>query len=312
MIEVSVIMPCHNAARFVRDSIGSVLSQTFQHWELVVVDDGSSDATPEILESLRDPRIRVIRQPNRGVSAARNTGIAAARGLYLAFLDADDSWHPDFLRAMGSALRAAGKAAVAYCGWRNVGLGVGRDAPFIPPDYEGPHKLASLLESCRWPVHAAMLPKDLAIAAGGFDTEQTSAEDFDFWLRVATVWPVIRVPQVLAFYHHHGQGQMSEDRLRAARFRLRAIRKFLRQHPEAKKLLGRTALRNLIWGPTLTAAYEAYWGRDLATARPLFRLVLRHLYGTPRDWVYMLPALLPQSWHRAALNARWSLSGNKR
>jgi len=89
--EISIVIPAYNASRYIRDSISSVLDQTFSSWELIVVDDGSTDNTAEIIKGfLTDPRIKLLQQKNRGVSAARNAGIQEAKGRYIAFLDADD------------------------------------------------------------------------------------------------------------------------------------------------------------------------------------------------------------------------------
>ena len=99
-VTVSVIMPAHNRETFIRDSIDSVLAQTFTDFELIVVDDGSTDTTAAIVKSYTDPRIRLIRQPNQGVSVARNTGLEAAQGEFITFLDSDDLYYPEFLKTL--------------------------------------------------------------------------------------------------------------------------------------------------------------------------------------------------------------------
>lgn len=95
---VSIIMPCYNAARFIDEAIASVLAQTEASWELIVIDDGSTDGSAEIVRRFTDPRIRLITQANAGVSAARNAGLASSRGEFVAFLDADDRMRPDRLQ----------------------------------------------------------------------------------------------------------------------------------------------------------------------------------------------------------------------
>lgn len=97
-VKVSVIMPAYNRETYIRESIDSVLAQSFTDFELIVVDDGSTDSTAGIVQSYTDSRIRLIRQPNRGVSVARNAGLEAARGQFITFLDSDDLYYPDFLK----------------------------------------------------------------------------------------------------------------------------------------------------------------------------------------------------------------------
>ncbi|MEO1766695.1 glycosyltransferase family 2 protein [Thiobacter aerophilum] len=304
MPAISVIMPCYNAARFLPMSVGSVLAQTFSDWELIAVDDGSTDDTAEVLATLPDPRIQIIRQRNRGLPASRNAGLEHATGQFVAFLDADDTWHPEFMEAMVRALETTDRSAIAYCGWQNVGLAEGRGQPFVPPDYETPDKPVNLLKGCRWPVHAAMLPTGLAKAVRGFDEQQKAAEDFDFWLRTAIDVPLVRVARVLAYYHHHGSGQMTRDRAKIARYQVRAQQKFLATHPEIRRQLGRQTVRHVLWGPVLRMGYESYWQRDLPAARRIFREVMKHGYGGLKDWLYMLPAWLPESWHAGLLRVR--------
>ncbi len=154
---VSIIMPCHNAGTYLPASIGSVLAQTFKDWELIAVDDGSTDTTLGWLQAQTDQRIHVHSQTNKGVSAARNAGLANARSRYVAFLDADDTWAPHFLEKMLAALQARPEAVLAYCGWQNLGLPGKRSEPFFPPEYETPEKCEILFAGCRWPIHAARL-----------------------------------------------------------------------------------------------------------------------------------------------------------
>ena len=99
-VTVSVIMPAYNSEVYIRESIDSVLAQSFVDFELIVVDDGSTDTTAEIVKSYTDDRIRLIRQVNQGVSVARNTGLEAANGQYISFLDSDDLYYPDFLKTL--------------------------------------------------------------------------------------------------------------------------------------------------------------------------------------------------------------------
>lgn len=289
---VSIIMPCYNAAIYLPQSLGSVLSQTFTDWELIAVDDGSSDGTLAWLQTHTDPRLRIYSQANQGVSAARNAGLGLACGRYVAFLDADDTWVPTFLENLLVALKARPDAVLTYCGWQNVRLPGPRGEPFIPPDYETPAKRETLFAGCRWPIHAALTKREAILAAGGFNTNLKNAEDYALWLEVAGIAAIVRVPEVLAYYHFHGGSQASGNRARAALHLLAAQQAYLTRHPDFAAQIGRVRRRDLLYGNLLKQGYENYWERDLQSARVIFRRVMRAGYGHAKDWFYMLPALL--------------------
>lgn len=298
---VSVIMPCYNAAVHLPRSVGSVMAQTLADWELIAVDDGSGDATWDVLRGFGDSRIHPLRQANQGVSAARNAGLRGAQGKYVAFLDADDTWAEGFLATLVDALETRPDTALAYCGWQNVGLPGRRGEPFIPPDYETPDKLETLFSGCRWPIHAALAGREALLGAGGFDTRLKNAEDYALWLRVAGRAPIVRVPQVLAFYHFHDGTQATSNRARAALHHLDAQLDYLDADPAFAQSLGPSKRRHMLYGELLKRGYENYWRRDLKAARAIFRRVMRAGYGTPKDWLYMLPTLLPLRLHTALL-----------
>ena len=224
-----------------------------------------------------------------------------ARGKYVAFLDADDTWAPSFLEKLLAALEQRPDAVLAYCGWKNMGPPGPRSEPFIPPDYETPAKRETLLAGCRWPIHAALTKRAAVIAAGGFDPGLKNAEDYALWLEVAATTAIVRVPEVLAHYHFHGGDQASDNRGRAALHLLEAQQAYLARNPDFAVQLGRLRLRDLLYGNLLKQGYETYWKRDLPAARTIFRRAMRSGYGRARDWLYMLPALLPMPIHKSLL-----------
>jgi glycosyltransferase involved in cell wall biosynthesis len=291
-------MPCYNSAAFLGEALASALGQRFRDIELIAVNDGSTDGTRAILEAIDDDRLVVIDQTNQGVCAARNRALEAARGEFTAFLDADDYWSPEFLEKMLRALRNDPGAGIAYCGWHNVGLDGGRGQPYVPPDYEERGKLEVLLDACPWPIHAALTRTVLVRDAGGFNRALRTSEDYQLWLAIAYRQRIVRVPEVLAFYRHHGATQATRDAVRVARDHWSVQQSFLAAHPEIRVRLGTRRIRQLTVGRLLQRAYAAYWQRDLDTARYLFRRVMSRGYGRPRDWLYMLPSLLPASIHR--------------
>ena len=192
---ISVIIPCYNLESFVGEAVDSALGQTHREIEVIVVDDGSIDRSPHVVrERSHDPRLHFIQQENGGVSSARNRGILASRGQYLAFLDADDYWDVNLAEKLLAGLHRA-DAGLAYCGWQNIGLSGPKGESFVPPDYEAdPDKLAKLVESTRWPIHAAIVRRELVEWAGCFDPRWPPCEDFGLWVRVATKTRVALVP----------------------------------------------------------------------------------------------------------------------
>lgn len=301
---VSVIMPCYNAEATVVCAIVSVQAQTLADWELIVVDDGSADDSAALVAAIGDPRIVLVRQANGGSAAARNRGLREARGELIAFLDADDTWHRTFLVRMAEALGRCPDAVLAYCGWQNLGLPGGRGAPFVPPDYDSRDRAETLLGGCRWPIHGVLVRRPAIERSGGFDERLQAAVDYDLWLRVAHEGALVRVPEVLAYYHHHAGEQITKNRLRVALNHCWAQRKYLVQHPEVARRLGSRRVRELVEGALLRRGYACYWARDLVAARAIFRMVMRAGYGRPRDWLYMFPALLPLRLHRGLLDLR--------
>ena len=290
---VSLIIPCYNGESFLREAIDCALGQTWPNVEVVVVDDGSTDQSAEILREY-GARIRVVSQANRGLPAARNSGIRSSRGEFLCFLDVDDYLSPEYAQTMAEALISS-RATVAYCGWQNIGAHGRSNDPYVPPDYEAGSKLESFLRSASpWPVHAAMVRADVLRETGGFNESLPTCEDYEFWLRVALPRPIVRVPHVMAFYRHHGQAQMSSNRWRQARYTWLIKRDFIKRSPQLVAGISSHRLRELVDGALYKRGFDAYWGRDLVSAHRIFRMLLRAGYWTVKDLKYLLPAMLPE------------------
>jgi len=300
---VSVIMPCFNAATHIAAGVATVLQQTLSDIELIVVDDGSTDRSADILHGFTDSRLMLLTQENKGDLAARNAGLASATGEYVAFLDADDTWRPDCLEKLHRALVEHPECTLAYCGWQNIGLPGNRGNPFVPPDYEVDNKAELLLDDCRWPIHGALTRRDAIVAVGGFDPTFPTAEDYWLWLRIAVTNKIIRVPEVLAFYNHHGeQRSTAKNQYQKALNRWQIRNEFLKRHPEISMRLGNRKIRELTHGNLLEWGYKCYWANDIEAASAIFRLVMKHGYGSAQDWKYMFPALLPLSLHKTLLH----------
>ncbi|HKT29392.1 glycosyltransferase family 2 protein, partial [Dyella sp.] len=210
---VSVIMPVYNAEAWLRRAIDSVLAQHHDRLELLAVDDGSSDRSPEMLQTYAaaDARVRVLRQPcNGGVAAARNAGIAAARGGYIAFLDADDWWHPAKLERQLASMRKSG-ALISYAAyWRVAEDGRLLSQVTPPPQVNWQDMLASNFIGNLTGMYARSL--------GDVPFQRIGHEDYVFWLeQVRRAGRAVRVesPEPLAWYLVR-ERSLSANKLRAA------------------------------------------------------------------------------------------------
>ena len=294
---ITVIMPCFNAAAHLHDSVSSALAQTFSDIELLVVNDGSTDDSLSVLKNFSDPRVKIINQSNQGVCVARNNAIALAKGEFVAFLDADDTWNQDCLSELYQALTQYPQAALAYCGWQNIGLPGSSGEPYVPPDYENEYKLIQLFENCRWPIHACLTKRKAIIGAGGFDARFSTSEDYLLWLKIVKSQSVILVPKVLAYYHFHNGSQATQNKSRSAINHLLAQRSFLKDYPEDAKKIPIKLQKKLMFELLLKQGFKCYWNRELHHARKIFRVVMKTGYGDLECWKYMLPALLPYTLH---------------
>jgi glycosyltransferase involved in cell wall biosynthesis len=194
---VSVVIPHYNKGPYIARALNSVLTQTFPDFEVIVVDDGSTDDGAEIIRGFDDPRIRLIQQENRGVSAARNRGIEAARAELVAFLDADDEWLPKFLETILRLRRKfpeAGAYATAFIEKFSNGTCQKLTFSEIPQgNWEG--LIPSYFRSCasgRLPVRSSnvAIPKKVFFSVGMFPVGEWWGEDTDMWGRVALRYPI--------------------------------------------------------------------------------------------------------------------------
>ena len=199
---VSVIIPAHNAAATLARTLESLIVQRLGAWEAIVVDDGSTDATPEVIASWknRDSRIRHVTQAQSGVSCARNSGLLHARAERVLFLDADDWLADDYLEHMFAAVIENPEADVIYCGYVRIAddgwqhpMAFLWDVASAPFETFGSH--------CAVSIHSVILRRQLVMEVGGFDVGLKTSEDWDLWLRIArTGATFVAVPLPLAYY----------------------------------------------------------------------------------------------------------------
>lgn len=219
---VSIIMPAYNAFRFISESIDSVLAQTYQHWELIVIDDGSNDPTPTIVKEkvCRDSRIVYLHQENGRQAKARNLGLMHARGELIAFLDADDLWLETKLEVMVHEF-AAGNQDLLFSGsyvfedtfCRN---NINPDTPKLivaTGEYSGHGGLSDFLDRNKIPMLSVVVKAEI-IKRYRFNEVFTPAEDYDLWLRMLIDGYKFRsIEQPLAAYRLHSASSTSGDRL---------------------------------------------------------------------------------------------------
>lgn len=207
----SIIIPCFNQAHFLSDAVNSVIQQDFQKWELIIVDDGSTDDTLLLAKTFaaEDERIQVFHKTNGGLSSARNAGIDLAKGTYLHFLDSDDKVLPGIYANVFS--RLSDTIDIHVCGYHYF-----QDAiPFHQVSY-GNHEFGvpDLLQRNIAPPSAFVLRSSLLKTIGGFDESLKSVEDWDLWIRAAKAGArIVSIPEVLVGYRYV-PGSMSRDAFR--------------------------------------------------------------------------------------------------
>jgi glycosyltransferase involved in cell wall biosynthesis len=210
-VRVSVVVPLYNKAPFVGACIKNVLAQTMGDFELIVVDDGSTDEGVAIAESTGDERVRVVSYPNGGVSAARNRGLALARSELVAFLDADDLWEPRFLEATTGALDRHPEAAAVFCAFGEGKAGRSRlpalEYELVIEDY--PKWFIRTRGRGLW-CSNSLARKEALVAAGLFPEGVQSGEDTDTWFRLSFEGPVVYLPELLSRYVVDDQSSLSK------------------------------------------------------------------------------------------------------
>jgi len=292
---ISVVMPCYNAAPYLTQAVESALCQSYGNVELILIDDGSSDASPGIAAALAERysgQITLLHTPRLGPYPARNLGLQNARGEFVAFLDADDWWESTALEKLHAALVGA-RADLAYCGWQNTGEGVTSE-PYVPPPYEQADPIEAFLRTTPWPIHAVLIKKAVVDQLGGFSVSRFSSMDYDFWLRaLALTRRIVRVPEVLAYYRWHSPSQVSAVKWRQVLDALAVQQDFIRGNRQLVAHLPARRLRDLTEGQVLKQAYRALWKRDIASAHKLFRHVaLARSFGF-KELGHVASALLP-------------------
>jgi glycosyltransferase involved in cell wall biosynthesis len=210
---VSVIIPTYNCEAYIRETIDSILDQTFQEFELIVVDDGSTDGTQGIVESY-GAQVRLVRQSNAGVCVARNRGIREARGKYICLMDHDDFWFPDKLATQARLLEGSPETGVVFSEftlWHPdpsghfpapLSFAPPPDSEQIDPEYSGWIYHQFLLD-CWMLTSTAMFRADVFKKCGTFDESLPYSEDWELWLRISREYPFLKLSRSTTLYRQH-------------------------------------------------------------------------------------------------------------
>ncbi len=246
---VSVVIPAFNAYTFIERTLRSAARQTYPALEIIVVDDGSTDDTAKLVKrcAMNDPRIRLLRTPNRGVAAARNTGIEASSGRFVAFLDADDLWHPTKIEKQVNALNGLSSRWAAVYVLHYV---IDRDDEIIRP---GASKVARGYIYARHLTFkyigngsSLLVRRDAALEIGGFDSSYAAAgiggsEDLDFELKLAARYWIDVVPERLVGYREY-PGNMSSHHAQMGQGALEVVKRSLAANPQLPRYAARSAV----------------------------------------------------------------------
>jgi len=229
----SVIIPTFNRAGFLQSAIKSVLNQPGPSFEIVVIDDGSTDNTPAVMSAFDDPRVRYLRKEHSGAPDSRNHGIEAAQGEWLLWLDSDDLILPGWLARLNTILEAGAEADVYY-GNLEVVDAQGRRLHIIRyDDFAGKNALlvSRLVHGNPLPLPGSLMRKDLLERVGGFDLEFTRAHDYEIWTRLAPAARFRHVPFLAVQWRWHDANMSSGSVHRDLAFEAKVVQRLLTRHP---------------------------------------------------------------------------------
>ncbi len=245
--KVSVIMPAYNRERFIAESIRSVLAQSFEDYELIIIDDGSTDKTTEKASGFgHDPRIRIIKnEKNLGIAATRNRALSLARAPYIAPLDSDDVWlDREKLRKQVEFLDENPDYAMLGGGIMHIDIDSKPLKKVLFPIYDSLIRNI-ILQYNPFAQSTLLYRKSAALEAQGYSTEYKICDDYDLWLKIGNKHKFTNIPQVLSGYRIHGENITKKKRLTVAREILEIVRKNSQKYPRPMLGIAKAYLRIL-------------------------------------------------------------------
>ncbi|PSB31103.1 glycosyltransferase family 2 protein [Chlorogloea sp. CCALA 695] len=260
MPTVTVIIPTYNTITYLPKTLESVLNQTFTDFEIIIIDDGSTDTTAKWLGNLVEPRIKIVVQTNQGVAVARNKGIALASGKYIAFLDSDDLWEPTKLEKQVQCLDADPAVGLVNTWIKNIDE-QGNDLVVVRvPEAEGNVWNQIIEENLILCGSVPMIRRSSFEEVGVFDCNLLSAEDWDMWIRLAAKYSFALIKEPLVSYRQHLKSK-SNNLEKHLSHRLKVIDKtFLAAPPQMQHLKNRAVGRAYLaiaWKLLLQKDYKA-------------------------------------------------------
>jgi glycosyltransferase involved in cell wall biosynthesis len=226
MPKVSVVIPAYNAMTYLPKTLDSVLQQSFTDFEVLLINDGSTDSIESWFTTVNDDRVRLISQANQGLPGARNTGIKEAQGDYVAFIDADDLWEPTKLEKQVRCLDAKPEVGLVYAWTLLIDQDGNSIGTVTAAQAEGNVWEQLLLGDVVGSGSAAMIRRICFDQVGMFDTELTSIEDCDMWVRIAAHYPFAVIKEVLVYYRQHPSGMSRNYDRMAQNSRLKIDKNF--------------------------------------------------------------------------------------
>ncbi len=295
-MRASIILPLYNGAAFIAETLASLAAQTLQDAELIVVNDGSTDNSPELVEEIcRNSTVpilqslRLITQANQGVAAARNAGIAAARAAWVALIDQDDLWLPHKLERQWQAVSAAPQAVWHYSAFTRF-YASGRDVHKINGSADRVETLRRLVAGELFiPPATALVRTDICRTVGGFDSTIIPSDDWDFFLKLAEQHELAYTPECLVRFRSHPTSTGKRQRRRIFKMQEQVLQ---RHAPRVAAVVPARMIKhrfaNIYWHLGREAADEG----DAAAARALFRRALRLHPTRIKLWRSLLTSLV--------------------
>jgi len=291
-------MPAFNVDAYIGEAIESVLTQSVSDWELIVVDDGSTDGTAEIVRGFKDPRIRIFQQENAGISAARNRGIRESCGKFIAFFDSDDRLRPEAIERLSGALEKTANACVAYGEWivmneEGVVFGSNR-GPVFSPRPSG-NVLRIILQKNFIMGGAVLVRTGCLLKTDGFNNDLPTNQDWDMWCRLATIGEFIYIGRGPVMEYRFRRDSITRTSLSDISKRLHCI-DAVYGNPEIKKFFTERELirlrrkREASFFSKIGAEYLK--SRNWQQARHYFLESLRRKLLSPREIILLAVAVM--------------------